>query len=403
MRPQPQGWSHFYSPVAPHTCGSGCSVEALPSPPLIVMSTKSSKSETCLPIAAGLIFCGALVECDRCATRVRRTNNCRHRSCCVRLGALAALASNFEIEVESRIAISGHVMVATASLLVFYELDFLLGPLLVGLFGGLYVPHLREKKYSIIAINSGADCLALFAGVLVFKLLAPTHPTTPVLLIVMTISSLVFLTTNGLLLSWPISIARGERFSAVARQMTRINASSFPFALLGLGVGWVYLELGAWVVPILVVPVIIARQAFARPLAAQVGAGAHDRDVDSCARSEGSLHGRSRAAGRDLLRVHRRRVRIHSASLGAPALRGAHARHRQAHRAEPVAQQAGPSHRSRVRPCATPRDGVGRAARRIDFLAPVAGDTTTEAATAAVTGTCWSSRRSSTLPMRSTR
>ena len=41
--------------------------------------------------------------------------------------------------------------------------------------------------------------------------------------------------------------------------------------MLGLGLGWVYLELGAAVVPLLVVPILIARSTFASYLELKAG------------------------------------------------------------------------------------------------------------------------------------
>ena len=58
-------------------------------------------------------------------------------------------------------------------------------------------------------------------------------------------------------------------------------------------------------------------------------------------------------------RLHRRRARLHARPPGAAALRGADARHRQARRAEPAAEQAGQAHRGGVRARAHPRGRVG--------------------------------------------
>ena len=53
-----------------------------------------------------------------------------------------------------------------------------------------------------------------------------------------------------------------ESYTKVLREIAAFNVGAFPFALLGLGLGWVYLELGAAVVPLLVVnprnPAVVA-------------------------------------------------------------------------------------------------------------------------------------------------
>src|SRR5262245_8526568 len=80
------------------------------------------------------------------------------------LGFLAALAANFEIEIRPSVSMSGHIMIAMASLVVFYEDHFFLGPLFVGAFGGLYVYHLRHREFSKVAINSAIDAICLLVA-----------------------------------------------------------------------------------------------------------------------------------------------------------------------------------------------------------------------------------------------
>ncbi len=162
--------------------------------------------------------------------------------------------------------------------------------------------------------------------------------------------------------------------------------SAYPFAVLGLGLGWVYLELGAAVVPLLVVPILIARRTFASYLELRA---AQEQTIETLilaleAKDPYTAGHAQRVAtfceyvGTELGFGPRRMDRLRYAALDA--------RHRQAHRAEPVAQQAGrltEQEFERVRR----HEGVSvELLRRIDFLAPVAGDTTTEAATAAVGG-----------------
>ena len=98
------------------------------------------------------------------------------------------------------------------------------------------------------------------------------------------------------------------------------------------------------------VRVVHAREGSAR----RNRAAAHPR-----ARAEGPVHRRSRGTGRGVRRLHRRRARLHARPHGAPAVRGVDARHRQARRAEPAAEQAGQAHRGGVRTRAHARRRVG--------------------------------------------
>ena len=119
---------------------------------------------------------------------------------------------------------------------------------------------------------------------------------------------------------------------------------------------------GAAVVPLLVVPILIARVDICELPRVEGAAGADDRDVDPRSRSQGSVHGGSCATRRDVLRVRRLRVRLRATADGTAALRRADARHRQARRSQPDPQQARPTHRGGVRAREAARVGIGRVA-----------------------------------------
>jgi hypothetical protein len=56
---------------------------------------------------------------------------------------------------------------------------------------------------------------------------------------------------------------RGAPIPEVARELWLGDLQIYPFALLGVVLGRLYLALGAWIVPLFVAPIFIARQAFA--------------------------------------------------------------------------------------------------------------------------------------------
>ena len=55
----------------------------------------------------------------------------------------------------------------------------------------------------------------------------------------------------------------GSPVQEVAEELWLGDLQIYPFALLGVVLGRVYLSLGAWIVPLFVAPIFIARQAFA--------------------------------------------------------------------------------------------------------------------------------------------
>jgi HD-GYP domain-containing protein (c-di-GMP phosphodiesterase class II) len=177
-----------------------------------------------------------------------------------------------------------------------------------------------------------------------------------------------------------------EPYWTVLRHMSVFSPGAYPFALLGFGLGWVYLELGAVVVPLLVVPILIARRTFASYLELKASqeqtietlilaleakdpyTSGHARRVATFAEYVGEElgfgPGRMERLRYAALMHDIGKLIVPNQLLNKPG-RLTEAEFERVKRHEPVSVEL---------------------LRRIDFLAPIAGDTTTEAATAAVQG-----------------
>ena len=285
--------------------------------------------------------------------------------------------------------ISGNVMVLIASLVVFRAYGFFLGPVIVGCCGALDLAQLRARAWQKVAFNASADALSLLAASFVFWALTDQpKPSSPIVLVVVTaISAATYLLVHSPLISIPVALSCREPYFKVLRQIAAFDVGAFPFALLGLGLGWVYLELGAAVVPLLVVPILIARSTFASYLELKAG---QEQTIETLilaleAKDRYTAGHAQRVAnfceyvGAELNFGQRRMERLRYAALmhdigklivpnqllNKPG-RLTEAEFERVRRHEPVSVEL---------------------LHRIDFLAPVAGDTTTEAATAAVDGT----------------
>jgi hypothetical protein len=304
------------------------------------------------------------------------------------LGILAALAANFEIEIRPSVSMSGHIMVCMASLVVFWEHSFFPGPLLVGAFSGLYVFHLRNREFSKIVINSAVDGICLLVAFIPFWVVADqTGDSIFGLFAAMASAAATFAVVDSLLLSIPVAGLSDERYGAVVLQIARINVIGLPFALFGLGFGWAYVELGLLVVPLLLVPVFIARATFANYLEVKA---AQEQTIETLILA---LEAKDRyTAG------HAQRVATFSEYVGAELrftprrmerLRYAALMHDIGKLIVPnqLLNKPGRLTESEFERVKRHEFVSVELLRRIDFLAPVAGDTTTEAASAAVSGT----------------
>jgi hypothetical protein len=304
-------------------------------------------------------------------------------------GLLAVAATNLDVIARASIGMSGSVMIFMASIVVFGEYGFFLGPAIVGLSCGLFdVVHLRKREWEKIAFNCASDCLSLMGGTAIFLLVASGDPIANpgVLAVAVTCAALTYLLLNALFVSFPVAISCQEDYTKVLREILAFNVGAFPFALLGLGLGWVYLELGAAVVPLLVVPILIARSTFASYLELKAG---QEQTVETLILA---LEAKDRyTAG------HAQRVATFAEYVGAEFNFGQRRMERLRYAAlmhdigklivpNQILNKPGRLTESEFERVKRHEPVSVELLHRIDFLAPVAGDTTTEAATAAVDG-----------------
>jgi HD-GYP domain-containing protein (c-di-GMP phosphodiesterase class II) len=304
------------------------------------------------------------------------------------LGAFALAATNFDVTARAGLGISGNVMVLIAALVVFREYGLFLGPVIVACLGALDFSQLRQRAWQKVAFNASADALTMLAAALVFWAMtgSPTSAPTVVLLIATVLGATTYLVVNALLISIPVALTSGEEYTQVLRELLIFNCGAFPFALLGLGLGWVYLELGPAVVPLLVVPILIARSTFASYLELKAG---QEQTIETLIHA---LEAKDRyTAG------HAQRVATFSEYVGAEFAFGERRMERLRYAAlmhdigklvvpNQLLNKPGRLTEAEFERVKRHEPVSVELLRRIDFLAPVAGDTTTEAATAAVDG-----------------
>jgi HD superfamily phosphodiesterase len=305
-------------------------------------------------------------------------------------GVLAVAATNLDVIARASIGMSGSVMIFMAAVVVFGEYSFFLGPALIGLFCGLFdVVHLRKREWDKIAFNCASDALSLMGATAAFLLISAPHPINDpfILTVGIAVAACTYLLLNAVFVSFPVAMSGGEDYAKVLRELLAFNLGAFPFALLGLGLGWVYLELGAAVVPLLVVPILIARSTFASYLELKAG---QEQTIETLILA---LEAKDRyTAG------HAQRVATFSEYVGAELAFGQRRMERLRYAAlmHDIGKLVVPN-QILNKPGRLTEAEFERVKRhevvsvellhRIDFLAPVAGDTTTEAATAAVEGT----------------
>lgn len=179
----------------------------------------------------------------------------------IAFGALVMLAENTVVFVHASTAISPSFMIMMAAIAVFGPSDGVLGAALVGACGGLYLPHIRSRRFGILAFNCGQYALSSTAAAAVYYA-AFANPGGLMQLLAAGCAALAFGAVNvSLVLPYAAKTA-GERAGVVWADMYRALPNYLSWGMLGLLVGLVCDELGALAIVLLAVPMGIGRWTF---------------------------------------------------------------------------------------------------------------------------------------------
>jgi hypothetical protein len=296
---------------------------------------------------------------------------------------------HLDVIVRPNMSISGHVIVLTAALVVFGEGHLYFAIAVVAASNALYLPLWRQRKWDAIIMDASTDSMGLLAGAAVSWTVIHASGGTADLLVVFIATSIgasAYLLINAFLVTGGQAVVFHEPWRPMLAEALRYQSGAYPFALIGIALGWVYLTLGGVVVPLVVMPILIARSAFASYLDLK---RAQENTIDTLIRA---LEAKDRyTAG------HAQRVAMFAGYMAEEFELGPRRceRLRYAALMHDIGKLVVPNQllNKPGRLTEAEFDRVRRhesvsveLLHRIDFLAPVAGDTTTEAASAAVDG-----------------
>jgi len=179
------------------------------------------------------------------------------------LGLLFATAENRSVELSNKSSLSASLMIGMTAIVVFRGTAPNLGPLAVGLCGGLYLPQIRSHDWRKVLFNCANFGLAALVGSLLFDFLVVSDPSTAFLLAASVPVALVYSLTNSVLLVPAMAMLTGRSPMEVGQEMWVSDIQILPFGFLGVLLGQLFLSFGPWVVLLFVAPIFIARQAFA--------------------------------------------------------------------------------------------------------------------------------------------
>ena len=178
--------------------------------------------------------------------------------------ALEVFSEHRAVRLSDGTLASAGFMVDMAAIVVFVGSGSVLGPFLVGASSGLYLDHFRSGRRGWIALNAATIGLATTAAALTYRV-TPESVTghMPTALLAALPPMIVFVAVNGTILAASYAVERSRTIRDVAGSLGPATVQQIPFAILGLFLGRLYLDVGPAVVLLLVVPILVAREMFA--------------------------------------------------------------------------------------------------------------------------------------------
>ena len=184
------------------------------------------------------------------------------------LALLHLFAENQLTDLTAELGSSAGVMLCTAAMVVFRSDHSALGVFIVGVAGGFYLPQVMKWEWRKLLFNCSMFAIASVGSGLVFWAITGTGKASPGLLLLAAFpTALVYAVVNVVMVSVVVTLATGQRLRDVISVGSREYFVYFPFALLGVFLGLLYLDYELALVPLFLVPIIVARQAFSSYLA----------------------------------------------------------------------------------------------------------------------------------------
>ena len=182
----------------------------------------------------------------------------------VLFGALEVFSEHRAVTLPGGMRASAGFMLEMAAIVVFAEQGSILGALMVGVSSAVYLPHFRTHRRGWVPFNAGIIGLSTVAAAAIYNG-APQSVTDrmPLAIVAAIPPTIAFVAVNWSLVAASFLIERTRTLREMVGDLGPAWGQQLPFALLGLFIGRLYLDVGPAVVLLLVVPVLVAREMFA--------------------------------------------------------------------------------------------------------------------------------------------
>src|SRR5438105_2450564 len=178
--------------------------------------------------------------------------------------ALGIFSAALPVQLSEALSLSPGLMVCMAAIVVFGNGSFLVGAMIVGSLTHIRLAHLNRRAWGWVPFNVGLSSLAYLGAVLVYVALPHSFTASTLGAVVAALPvTLAYLAVTFplIILSYVVEGARPWR--DVLGELVPATRDVLPFAILGFLLGRLYLDLGAAVIVLIIVPIVVAREMFA--------------------------------------------------------------------------------------------------------------------------------------------
>lgn len=179
------------------------------------------------------------------------------------LGALAVLSEHRRVLLPGGVALSAGFMVGMTAIVVFRAEDAPLGAIIVGALMGFNAHQLRKGRRGWIAFNA-ANCAIGYAGAVAVMWSIPTSfsERMPLGVLAAVPVALIAVVLEGAIVALSFWIEARRPLRTVVGSFAPTFVQVLPFALVGVLLGRLFVDVGWPVVLLLVVPILVARDVF---------------------------------------------------------------------------------------------------------------------------------------------
>lgn len=179
------------------------------------------------------------------------------------LGALALLSEHQRVVLPNGVGVSAGFIVGMTALVVFRAYDAPLGAIAVGALMGVHVRHAGRRRRGWIAFNA-ASCALGYAAAAGAYWLVPVSVARrfPAGVLSAVPAALAVVVVEALVVALSFWVEQRRPLRSVLATFGPTFAQVLPFALVGVLLGRLYVDVGWAVVLLLVVPILLARDVF---------------------------------------------------------------------------------------------------------------------------------------------